>query len=76
MSDLMPNAHIYEVILTQASDGEASSDDPRTELCPHTNIVILGSNSVVFELTGRNYNVQPFSSDLGGAKNVPVLIEL
>ena len=69
----MPNAHIAEVILTPTSDMEESSDDPRTELDCHANMVVLGSISFVFESTGRTYNVQPFTSDLGVAKNVPVV---
>ena len=71
MSSLVPNAHISEVILTTASDMEASIDDPRTELDSHANMVVLGLNSFVFESTGRTCNVQPFRTDLGVAKDVP-----
>ena len=73
MSSLVPNAHISEVILTTASDMEASIDDPRTELDSHANMVVLGLNSFVFESTGRTCNVQPFSTDLGIAKDVPIV---
>ena len=52
---------------------EASCDDPRTDLDSHANIVVLGSNSFVFESTRRTCNIQPFSSDLGMAKNVPIV---
>ena len=47
VSSEMPNIHISKVILAQISDVEASSDDPRTELDCHSNIVIIGSNSFV-----------------------------
>ena len=68
VSSLMPNAHISEVMLVLTSDVGASSDDPRTELDSHANMVVLGSNSFVLESTGRTCNVQPFSSNLGVAK--------
>ena len=73
MSSLMANAHISEVILTPTSDMEVSSDDPRTELDSHANVVVLGSNSFVFESTGRTCEVQLFSSDLGIANDVPIV---
>ena len=68
----MRNEQISEVILTPSSDVEAFSDDPRTELKSPTNRVGLGLNSFVFESSGRTCNVQPFSSDLGIAKDVPI----
>lgn len=74
MSSLVPNAHISEVILTPASDMEASIDDPLTELDSHANIVVLGLNSFMFESTGRTCNVQPFSTDLGVAMDVPIVV--
>ena len=52
---------------------EESSDDPRTYLDSHANMVVLGSNFFVFESTGRIFNVQPFTSDLGIAKNVSIV---
>ena len=73
VSSLTPNAHVSEVILIPASEMEACSDDPRTELDSHANLVVLGSNSFVFESTGRTYNVQPFSSDLDVEKDVPIV---
>ena len=54
------------------SDLEKFSDDPRTELDYHDDVLFLGSNSFVFESIGRNSNVQPFNNDLGIAKNVPI----
>ena len=73
LPSLVPNAHMFEVILTSTSGMEASSDDPRTELDSHANMVVLGLNSFVFESTGRTCNVQPFSSELGVAKDVPIV---
>ena len=52
---------------------EASSYDPRTRLDSHANMVVLGLYSFVFESTGRTYNVQPFSTDLGIAKDIPIV---
>ena len=69
----MPNAHISEVILTPALDMEASSYDLRTELDSHANMVVLRLNSFMFESTGRTCDVQPFSSELGIAKDVPIV---
>ena len=76
VSSLIPNAYISKLILIPASDMNASSDDPRTELDSHTNMVILGSNSFVFESTGRTFNVKPFSSDVGVVKNDPIVNDL
>ena len=73
VSSVVPNAHISQVILTPASNMEASIDDPRTELESHANMVVLGLNSFVFESTRRTFNVQPFSSELGVAKDVPIV---
>ena len=76
VSSLVPNAHISEVILTLASGMDASSDNIRTELCSHASMVVLGSNYFVIESTGRNFNVQPFSSDIGMGKTLFLLMDL
>ena len=36
-------------------------------------MVVLGSNSFVIESTGRNFNVQPFSTELGMENDVPIV---
>lgn len=36
-------------------------------------MVVLGKNAFIFESTGRTCNVQPFSSELGIATNVPIV---
>ncbi len=36
-------------------------------------MVVLGRNAFIFESTGRTCNVQPFSSELGTATNVPIV---
>ena len=46
---LVSKAHISEVILTPTSEMEASSDDPLTALDSDVNVVVLGSNSFVYE---------------------------
>ena len=51
---------------------EASSDDLRIELGSYANMVVLESNFFVFESTGRTCNVQPFSTNLGVTKNIPI----
>ena len=70
---LIPNAYTAEVILTLTLDMDESTANPRTELDSHANMIMLRKNSFVFESTGRIYNIQPFSTDLGMATNVPIL---
>ena len=52
---------------------EVSSDDLYTELCSYANVVVLGSNSLLFEINGRTFHDQPFSSDIDMAKDVPIV---
>ena len=52
---------------------EEFSDDPRTELCYHANVVILGSNLFVFESNDRTCDVQTVNSDLFIENNVPIV---
>ena len=52
---------------------EVSTDDPRTELDSHAKMVFLGSNLFVLESTGRTFNIQPFNSDLGMVKGLPMV---
>ena len=47
--------------------------DPRSGLYSHANMVILGKNPFVFDKTGRNCNVQPFSTELLIATDVPIV---
>ena len=75
VSSLMPNAHIFELFLTPASDMEESSDDPRIELDCYASVVFLESNSFVFESTRRYFNDQPFNSELGMAKKILLYME-
>jgi len=46
---------------------------PRTELDSHANMVVVGKNAFVFEMTGRTCNVKPFSDELGIAESVPIV---
>ena len=73
MLSLITNAYLSEIILIPASDMEVSSDDPRIALDSHASMVVLRSNSFVFETTGRTCNVQPFISELGMAKKSHVV---
>ena len=36
-------------------------------------MVVLGRDAFIFESTGRTCNVEPFSPDLGIAKNIPIV---
>ena len=73
MSRVVPNAHTTEVMLLPTLDMDESSDDARTDLDCHANMVVLGSNSFVFESTGRTCNVKPFASDISTVNNVPIV---
>ena len=69
-----PNSHVCDTVARHTSDEEETpTADPRTELDSHANMVVFGSNSYVFESTGRTCNVHPFSTDLGSASNVPIV---
>ena len=52
---------------------EESSDDPRTELDSYANMVFMGSNSFLFESTGKTCNAQLLTSDLLIVNNVPIV---
>ena len=52
---------------------DTASVDTRTELDSHANMMVLGSNAFIFELTGRSCNVQPFDSKLGMSHDVPIV---
>ena len=72
MSSAVPNTRMSEVIFALASDIEEHSDDPQSKLDSHANMVLLGSNSFVFESTWKTFNAQTLSSDIFIAKNVPI----
>ena len=81
----LPNKHLVDAIISSVpaiSEGNErtfqvsaihSTADPRTELDSHANMVVLGKHSFVFEATGKTCNVQGFSSELGQARNVPIV---
>ena len=48
------------------------TSEPIYELDSHANMMVLGKNPFVFEETGRTCNVQPFSTDMGIATDVPI----
>ena len=45
----------------------------KSELDSHANMVVLGKECFVFEPTGKTCSVEPFSSELGIAQNVPIV---
>ena len=53
--------------------GVQDSEDPRTELDSHANMVVLGGNAFIFESTNRHCNVQPFDPSIGVASKVPIV---
>ena len=73
VSSVESNAHTSEVILTPVSGMEVYGDDPRTELDSHSNMVVLWSNSFVFESTGSTWNIQPLNNDIDMERNVPIV---
>jgi hypothetical protein len=77
--DLIPNHHTIQAIITSLSQSqqdiysERYTEQPRSELDSHANMIVLGSCSFIFESTGRTCTVLPFSSELGQADNVPIV---
>ena len=79
--DDLPNAHTIQVVIASIKAGSIAAatgidetiDSPRTELDYHANMAVLGKNAFVFETTGWSCNVQPFTSELGIATNVPTV---
>ena len=80
-SDIKVNDHLIKTIISaiNAQTSNISSTEtvtvasPRTELDSHANMVVLGKYSFIFESTGQTCTVLPFSSELGMAKNVPIV---
>ena len=69
----MPSAHFSEVVLLLASYVVVSSDDFISKLCSHARIVLLRSNSFVFEITGRTFDDYPLCIELGMDKLIPIV---
>ena len=49
------------------------TDHSITELYLHANRVVLGMNAFIYDITGITCSLKPFSSELGIAKNVPIV---
>ena len=45
----------------------------RYELDSHANMIVLGKECFIFESTSKTCNVEPFSTDLGIAQDIPVI---
>ena len=81
VGSLNPNKHtIHAVIQALKAQSSVSALDKidlpvisKTELDSHANMVVLGKHCFIFESTGKTCNVEPFSSDLGIASNIPVV---
>ena len=82
LSQSESNSHTIDLIVSsghavQASiytiSGTDSVADPHTDLDSHANMVVLGKHAYIFESTGKTFNVNPFSDDLGIAKDVPIV---
>ena len=81
VGSLNPNKHtIHAVIRALKAQSSVSAIDKldlpvisKAELDSHANMVVLGNNCFIFESTGKTCNVEPFSSDLGIASNIPVV---
>ena len=70
-SGIQPNQHlIARISVSESSEVGTTS---RTELESHANMVVLGSDCFVFEDTGRSCTVHHFSTNLGSARDVPIV---
>ena len=63
----MQAAQIAATISTITARDAGVNEDPRTELDSHSNMVVLGSYALIFEVTNRTCNVHPFDPSLGTA---------
>ena len=76
-----PNKHIIQAVIAALkahatvhfSDGIEIQITVKSELDSHANMVVLGKECFIFESTGKTCNVEPFSSELGIAENIPIV---
>jgi hypothetical protein len=61
------------IISSAGGNQHITHDKPRSELDSHANMIVLGKHSFIFESTGRTCTVEPFTTDLGTAENVPIV---
>ena len=79
--DFSPNKHTIQAVIASLksrdtvhfSDGIDIQIYVKSELDNHANMVILGKECFIFESTGKTCNVEPFSSELGIAENIPIV---
>ena len=69
----MQAAQIATTIATISARDAGDNENPRTELDPHANMVVLGAHTFIFESTNRTCNVQPFDPSLGTALKIPIV---
>ena len=81
MGSLNPNIHtihlVVAVLQAQLSDTNINLNDQlittKSELDSHANMVVLGKDCFIFETTGKIFNVEPFTADLGVATNIIIV---
>ena len=79
--DFNPNKHVIQAGIAALkahatvhfSDGLKIQITTKSELDSHANMVVLGKECFIFESTGKTCNVEPFSSELGIAENIPIV---
>lgn len=75
MPVLIPNAYTVNLIdkaMTEGVSTKTNTADPKMELDPHANMVVLGRDTFIFEPTGRKRNVRLFLDDIGTDHDVPM----
>ena len=73
MDGVTPNSHVSGIVGNVEIRLDEDHEDPRTELDSHANMVVLGAHCFIFEWSGKTCAVQPFTSDLGTLKSVPIV---
>ena len=66
-------ASIAALISTLTAQEAQQSNHSRTELDSHANIVVIGSESFIFESTARTCSVTLFHPKLGVSSKVPIV---
>ena len=72
VSDL-PNEHISALVSAFHNSSDTTLDNPKSELDSHTNMIVLGKHSFVFEWSGKSCTVNPSNDCLWYVKGVPII---
>ena len=79
MRDVTPNQHTIEAVIValkaqySAVNVNYKTNDSKSELDSHANMIVLGEDCFIFESTGKTCNVEPFSTELGIAQDIAVV---